>query len=101
MHEVEVLAGLLHKNIIRLIGFAEELESGEAWIILSWKSNGDLRKFLATGSWEIPERISLVSSGLLQARVTTDHQHIYRRLRIPSMESNISIRANLQYVMVI
>lgn len=65
MHEVEVLASLLHGNIIRLIGFAEELESGEACIVLSWETNGDLRKFLARGSWEIPERISLVSNELI------------------------------------
>lgn len=61
MHEVEILAGLSHENIVHMIGFVEELEQGKAWIVLSWQPNGNVSEFLATGEWEIPERISLVS----------------------------------------
>ncbi|KIO28967.1 hypothetical protein M407DRAFT_21873 [Tulasnella calospora MUT 4182] len=39
VHEVEILVGLSHENIVRIIG-----------------------EFLATGEWEIPERISLPSA---------------------------------------
>lgn len=56
------MAALSHKNIIRFIGFVEDLGNGEAWMILSWEPNGNVREFLATGQWEIPERLSLVSN---------------------------------------
>lgn len=63
VHEVEMLPGLTHDNIVRLIGFIEELEEGKAWIVLAWEPNGNVREFLGSGeSWEIPERISLVSA---------------------------------------
>ncbi|KIO28401.1 hypothetical protein M407DRAFT_44005, partial [Tulasnella calospora MUT 4182] len=51
---------LSHENVVRLIGFVEQLEQGEAWIVLSWEPNGNVSEFLATGEWEIPERISLI-----------------------------------------
>ncbi|KIO21329.1 hypothetical protein M407DRAFT_29047 [Tulasnella calospora MUT 4182] len=60
VHEVEILAGLSHENVVRLIGFIEQLEQGEAWIVLSWHPNGNVRDFLPTGDCEIPERISLI-----------------------------------------
>ncbi|KIO23994.1 hypothetical protein M407DRAFT_47576, partial [Tulasnella calospora MUT 4182] len=60
VHEVEVMARFKHKNIVRLIGFVEDLENGTAWIVLSWEPNGNVGEFLATGDWEIPERISLI-----------------------------------------
>ncbi|KIO17619.1 hypothetical protein M407DRAFT_32694, partial [Tulasnella calospora MUT 4182] len=36
------------------------LENGIAWVILSWVPNGNVSEFLATGDWEIPERVSLI-----------------------------------------
>ncbi|KAG8930010.1 hypothetical protein FRC01_003403 [Tulasnella sp. 417] len=60
VHEVDVMARLSHENIVKLIGFMEDLEAGKAWIILSWEPNGNVREFLATGEWEIPERVSLI-----------------------------------------
>ncbi|KIO26972.1 hypothetical protein M407DRAFT_23798 [Tulasnella calospora MUT 4182] len=60
VHEIEILAGLVHENVVRLIGFVEQLEKGEAWIVLSWHPNGNVSEFLATGEWEIPERVSLI-----------------------------------------
>ncbi|KAG8961872.1 hypothetical protein FRC00_010989, partial [Tulasnella sp. 408] len=59
VHEVILLAGLSHRNIVRLVGFVEDLKHQKAWIVLSWASNGNVREFLASGKWEIPERISL------------------------------------------
>ncbi|KAG8894199.1 hypothetical protein FRC00_009343, partial [Tulasnella sp. 408] len=59
VHEVEILAGLSHENIVQLIGFVEDLEIHKAWIVLSWAPHGNVREFLASGNWEIPERISL------------------------------------------
>ncbi|KIO22321.1 hypothetical protein M407DRAFT_28119 [Tulasnella calospora MUT 4182] len=58
--EVEVMAGLSHESIVQLIGFVEDLENGIAWVILSWVPNGNVSEFLATGDWEIPERVSLI-----------------------------------------
>ncbi|KAG9042364.1 hypothetical protein FS837_010959 [Tulasnella sp. UAMH 9824] len=60
VHEVELLAGLSHNNIVQLVGFVEDLKRHKAWIVLSWKPNGNVREFLASGKWEIPERISLI-----------------------------------------
>lgn len=57
-----MMAGLSHENIVRLVGFLEDLENGTAWIVMSWEPNGNVSEFLATGKWEIPERISLVSN---------------------------------------
>lgn len=39
------------------------MENDKAWVILPWESNGNVREFLASGEWEIPERVSLVSAG--------------------------------------
>lgn len=60
VHEMELLAKLSHKNIVEFVGFVEDLKHGTAWIILSWEANGNVREFLASGNWEIPERISLI-----------------------------------------
>ncbi|KAG8930431.1 hypothetical protein FRC01_002799, partial [Tulasnella sp. 417] len=59
VHEVDVMARLSHENVIRLIGFVEDLPNGKAWFVLPWEPNGTVREFLTTGEWEIPERISL------------------------------------------
>lgn len=58
---MEMLAALSHENIVQLIGFIEDFKHDKAWIVLSWESNGNVREFLASGEWEIPERLSLVS----------------------------------------
>ncbi|KIO19446.1 hypothetical protein M407DRAFT_246160, partial [Tulasnella calospora MUT 4182] len=54
------MSTLSHENIVQLIGFVEDLGNGEAWIILSWEPNGNVSEFLASGEWEVPERISLI-----------------------------------------
>ncbi|KAG8952164.1 hypothetical protein FRC04_005164 [Tulasnella sp. 424] len=59
-HEVDLLAGLAHPNIVQLIGFVEDLENDKAWVVFPWEANGNVREFLASGEWEIPERLSLL-----------------------------------------
>ncbi|KIO16619.1 hypothetical protein M407DRAFT_85814, partial [Tulasnella calospora MUT 4182] len=53
--EVEILAGLCHENIVRLIGFVEDLDRATAWIVLSWEPNGNLREFVASEKREIQD----------------------------------------------
>lgn len=53
--------GLSHPNIIEVLGFVEDLQNKVAWIVSPWEANGNVREFLRSGDWEIPERISLVS----------------------------------------
>ncbi|KAG8928221.1 hypothetical protein FRC01_006277 [Tulasnella sp. 417] len=60
VHEVEVMSKLSHENVIRLIGFVEDLENGQACIVVAWEPNGNLSEFLTCGEWAIPERISLI-----------------------------------------
>ncbi|KIO19025.1 hypothetical protein M407DRAFT_31309, partial [Tulasnella calospora MUT 4182] len=31
-----------------------------AWLVFPWEDNGNLREFLRSGTWEIPERVSLI-----------------------------------------
>lgn len=56
---------LAHPNIVQLFGFVEDMKKGIAWIAIPWEVNGNVREFLQSGDWDIPERISLV--GLSQA----------------------------------
>ncbi|KIO15834.1 hypothetical protein M407DRAFT_86718, partial [Tulasnella calospora MUT 4182] len=58
--EVEMMAGLSHKNIVRFLGFIEDLEKREACIVMSWEPNGNVSEFLAARRSETPERISLI-----------------------------------------
>ncbi|KAG8989984.1 hypothetical protein FRB90_001993 [Tulasnella sp. 427] len=60
IREVDIMSRLNHERIVKLIGFVEDIRDGEAWIIMPWEPNGNLADFLASGDWEIPERISLI-----------------------------------------
>ncbi|KAG8922318.1 hypothetical protein FRC01_014196 [Tulasnella sp. 417] len=60
VHEVEVMAKLSHENIVRLIGFVEDLKNGTAWIVMSLESNGNVGEFLKKGEFEMRERVSLI-----------------------------------------
>ena len=55
------MVSLSHPNIIKLVGFVEDMQKGDAWMILPWEGNGNVREFLQSGEWDIPERIFLVS----------------------------------------
>lgn len=59
-HEVSLLAELTHPNIAQLRGFSEDFEKGVAWVVLPWDAYGNLREFLHSAEWGIPERVSLV-----------------------------------------
>lgn len=57
-----------HENIVKVIGFVENLEEGTLWIIFPWQVNGNLREFVRSENWEFPERSSLVSTFSLTIR---------------------------------
>ncbi|KIO28325.1 hypothetical protein M407DRAFT_46978, partial [Tulasnella calospora MUT 4182] len=59
-NELSLLSELQHENIIRLLGFVESAEGRIAWIILPWEANGNLREFVQSQDWAIPERLSLI-----------------------------------------
>ncbi|KAG8939155.1 hypothetical protein FRC04_006939 [Tulasnella sp. 424] len=60
VYEVDILAGLSHPNIVKLLGFLEDLENGEACMIFAWEENGNVQEFLAKRKCDVPERVSLV-----------------------------------------
>ncbi|KAG9027722.1 hypothetical protein FS837_004184, partial [Tulasnella sp. UAMH 9824] len=60
VNELSLMALLSHPNIIEFLGFVEDAEKGDTWIILPWEANGNVRDFLKSGKWDIPERVSLV-----------------------------------------
>lgn len=60
VNELRVLDKLSHPNIVELIGFVEDIKNRIAWLVFPWADNGNLREFLRSGKWEIPERVSLV-----------------------------------------
>ncbi|KIO32434.1 hypothetical protein M407DRAFT_45447, partial [Tulasnella calospora MUT 4182] len=60
VNELSIMATLHHPNIIMLVGFVEDIRKGDAWIVLPWEANGNVREFLRSGEWDIPERISLI-----------------------------------------
>lgn len=62
VHELSLMITLSHPNIVKLVGFVEDIKKGDAWMILPWESNGNIREFLQSGEWDIPERVSLVSA---------------------------------------
>ncbi|KIO17840.1 hypothetical protein M407DRAFT_49961, partial [Tulasnella calospora MUT 4182] len=61
LRESEFLVKLSHRNIVKLEGFVEDLSAQKVWLIFPWEEHGNLRDFLASGEWEIPERISLIN----------------------------------------
>ncbi|KIO18721.1 hypothetical protein M407DRAFT_83625, partial [Tulasnella calospora MUT 4182] len=60
VNELSIMASLSHPNVIHLFGFVEDIQKGDAWIVLQWQPNGNVREFLHSGEWDIPERISLI-----------------------------------------
>ncbi|KIO16499.1 hypothetical protein M407DRAFT_33856 [Tulasnella calospora MUT 4182] len=59
-HEAKILSEISHPNVVKLIGFLEDEESKSASLIFAWEANGNVREFVASGKWEIPERVSLI-----------------------------------------
>ncbi|KAG9040640.1 hypothetical protein FS837_000372 [Tulasnella sp. UAMH 9824] len=60
-HEVGLLNDLDHENVVKIIGFVEEVDNGVAWMVFSWEKNGNLREFVQAETWELPERVSLLN----------------------------------------
>lgn len=98
-----MMAGLKHENIINLIGFVEDLENGKGWIVMSWEPNGNVREFLASAEWEIPERISLVRDYPLQKLFASGQLQldVYSRSGTPSGALNTCTPANHRSAMAI
>ncbi|KAG8917019.1 hypothetical protein FRC01_002717 [Tulasnella sp. 417] len=61
LREAEFLVGLSHENIVSFEGFVEDISEGMVWLLFPWQDNGNLRTFIASADWEIPERISLIA----------------------------------------
>ncbi|KAG9041599.1 hypothetical protein FS837_012038 [Tulasnella sp. UAMH 9824] len=45
---------------LAVIGFVEDVEKGVAWMVFAWQKNGNLREFIRSAKWDLPERLSLV-----------------------------------------
>ncbi|KAG8899210.1 hypothetical protein FRC01_010622, partial [Tulasnella sp. 417] len=58
-HEVNLLNDLSHENVVRIVGFVEDVKEGVAWMVFVWERNGNLREFIQSAKWELPERVSL------------------------------------------
>ncbi|KAG9021614.1 hypothetical protein FS837_007136, partial [Tulasnella sp. UAMH 9824] len=59
-HEVNLLNELSHWNVVKIVGFVEDVEKGVAWMVFVWEKNGNLREFIRSAKWELPERVSLI-----------------------------------------
>lgn len=46
---------------MKIVGFVEDVAQGVAWMVFRWEKNGNLREFVRSANWELPERVSLVS----------------------------------------
>ncbi|KAG9040639.1 hypothetical protein FS837_000371 [Tulasnella sp. UAMH 9824] len=60
-HEVKLLNDLSHSNVVKIVGFVEDVDNGVAWMVFSWEKNGNLREFVRSEKWELPERVSLLN----------------------------------------
>ncbi|KIO33019.1 hypothetical protein M407DRAFT_18171 [Tulasnella calospora MUT 4182] len=59
-HEVNLLNNLSHESVVEILGFVENVEQGVAWMVFAWQGNGNLREFIRSAKWELPERVSLI-----------------------------------------
>ncbi|KIO25215.1 hypothetical protein M407DRAFT_25439, partial [Tulasnella calospora MUT 4182] len=64
-NELHILDWLDHPNIIKLFGFVEDMRKRLAWLVFPWEANGNVREFLLSGKWELPERVSLIQDVVL------------------------------------
>lgn len=62
LREAGFLVELSHPNIITLEGLVESVSNNMIWLVFPWEEQGNMRDFIASEDWEIPERISLVRS---------------------------------------
>ncbi|KAG8984424.1 hypothetical protein FRB90_005338, partial [Tulasnella sp. 427] len=58
-NELILLSEIQHDNIVEMLGFVENSEEKLAWIVFPWEGNGNIREFVQSANWVIPERLSL------------------------------------------
>ncbi|KIO28056.1 hypothetical protein M407DRAFT_72279, partial [Tulasnella calospora MUT 4182] len=63
-HELSLLSEFCHENIVALSGFVEDMANGIAWLVIPWEANGNVREFIASRKWEVPERIYDITRGI-------------------------------------
>ncbi|KIO28175.1 hypothetical protein M407DRAFT_22654 [Tulasnella calospora MUT 4182] len=61
VREIGIVASIRHPNIVRLLGFVEDIQGRIAWMIFPWEANGNIREFLSSRRLTVPERISLIN----------------------------------------
>ncbi|KIO33041.1 hypothetical protein M407DRAFT_18189, partial [Tulasnella calospora MUT 4182] len=59
-HEINLLNDLSHENVVKILGFVEDIGQGVTWMVFAWERNGNLREFIRSAKWELPERVSLI-----------------------------------------
>ncbi|KAG8952121.1 hypothetical protein FRC04_005121 [Tulasnella sp. 424] len=93
--EVDISARLSHPNIVRLLGFIEDLENGDARMIFAWEENGTVQEFLAKRNCDVPERLSLVKdvTAGLEYLHTLQPPICHGDLKSPNILVNSSCRA--------
>ncbi|KAG8977125.1 hypothetical protein FRB90_008900, partial [Tulasnella sp. 427] len=64
VNELTIATDLLHPNVAEFIGFVEDFENGVAWMVLPLATHGNAREFLASGTYDIPERMYLIMGTL-------------------------------------
>ncbi|KIO23066.1 hypothetical protein M407DRAFT_27396 [Tulasnella calospora MUT 4182] len=72
LREAEFLVDLEHESIIELVGFVEDVSKDIIWLVFPWEDNGNLKGFIASADWEIPERISLPE----ESNISTADNHL-------------------------
>ncbi|KAG8950128.1 hypothetical protein FRC04_007983 [Tulasnella sp. 424] len=67
-HELSILRNLKHKNIVRGLGFVENVAQGIAWIVLPWAAKGNLKDYVrwtsASKNWSRVKLIGDIVCGL-------------------------------------
>ncbi|KIO20722.1 hypothetical protein M407DRAFT_29661 [Tulasnella calospora MUT 4182] len=58
--EVNLLNDLSHENVVEIVGFVNDVAQRIAWMVFAWERNGNLREFIRSAKWELPERVSLI-----------------------------------------
>ncbi|KAG8988610.1 hypothetical protein FRB90_002655, partial [Tulasnella sp. 427] len=59
-NELHIMEQLSHPNIVKIIGFVEDIDNQVAWLVTPWEANGNVREFLRSGDWDMAERVSLI-----------------------------------------
>ncbi|KIO29911.1 hypothetical protein M407DRAFT_20974 [Tulasnella calospora MUT 4182] len=91
-NELCIVDGLDHSHIVRIFGFVEDTNSRIAWLVFPWEANDNIREFLLSGKWELPERVSLIKDVASGLEYLHGRQPPIRRGDLKSL--NILVNAN-------